>query len=373
MNRVHLRQFDDASLTAGIAAALIGGPPVAPLCEPRLAAALHLESPVTEPDAALVVPTSGTTSEPKAVVLSASAIRFAAGATHDRLGGVGDWVCALPTQHVAALMTIARAVVGGSEVRFVDTDLANLPKATERSYLSVVAAQLDRALTDPSLTERLASYAAVLVGGSAVRAELLAAAIKAGINPVTTYGASETCGGCVYDGRALTGVGVDLSDERIGLSGPMAFSGYRLRPDLSAQVLHGDLVLTNDRGRLVGGKLEVLGRFDDLVISGGHKVDLAEVQRVCDREFGSPDQGGLVLLSLPDPRWGAKVVAVSTAELNLDQLRRRLVPLVGAAAVPKELRQVPKLAYTSLGKIDRVALRLAWEQKGEHGDDRSVG
>jgi len=258
-------------------------------------------------------------------------------------------------------------------VRFIGTDLAELPHARGRSYVSVVAAQLDRVLTDRSLTDRLASYAAVLVGGSAVRPKLLAAAREAGINTVTTYGASETCGGCVYDGRPLAGVRITVTDERIGLAGPMAFSGYRLRPDLTATVLHGDLVVTNDRGRLIDGRLEVFGRCDDVVISGGHKVDLAQVQRCCERLFGSPQDGGPVLLSLPDPRWGAKVVAVSTAKFDLDQLQQQLTPLVGAAAVPKELRQVPKLAYTSLGKIDRVALRLAWERKGRHGDNRAVG
>lgn len=370
---MHLKQFDDESLTAGISAALNGGPPLAPRCEPRLSAALHLGEPVTEPDAALVVPTSGTTSEPKAVVLSAGAIRFAAEATHQRLGGIGDWVCALPTQHVAGLMTIARAVVAGTQVRFTATDLGELPSAGERSYLSVVAAQLDRAVSEPALAQRLAGYAAVLVGGSAIRPELLARATQAGIRTVTTYGASETCGGCVYDGIALTGVRVELDQERIGLAGPMAFSGYRLRPELTARVLRGDLVVTNDRGRVVNGKLEVLGRFDDVVISGGHKIDLAQVQRICEQVFGPPQTGGPVVLALPDARWGAKIVAVSTAELNLDQLRQELAPLVGSAAMPKELRQVPNLAYTSLGKIDRVALRRAWVQKGEHGDDRFLG
>ncbi len=364
---MQLRQVAGAALVDGIAQALAGAGPLAPVCDPRLESALGLGQPVTEPDAALVVPTSGTTSTPKAVVLSASAIRFAAHATHARLGGPGDWVCALPTQHVAGLMTIARAVVAGTRVDFVRPDLADLPHPGERSYLSLVAAQLHQALNAPELVSRLAGYHAILLGGSAVNPELLEGARAAGLRVVTTYGASETCGGCVYDGVPLDGVGVELDDERILLRGPMAFSGYRLRPDLTAQVLHGDVVTTADRGRIVDGRLEVLGRLDDVIISGGEKVDLAWAQRACDAAFGGPGAGGPVLLAVPDPRWGQRVVAVTTSALNLEQLRERLGDVLGRAAVPKELRQVPSMAYTSLGKIDRAALLRAW-QEGVHGD-----
>jgi len=365
---MHLKQLAGEELIAGIAAALDGGAAVAPQCEPRLQAALGLDQPVVEADAALIVPTSGTTGAPKAVVLSATAIRFAANATHERLGGVGDWVCVLPTQHVAGLMTIARAVVGGSAVRQVRADLADLPAAHTRTYVSLVAAQLDRALAQQALAERLASYAAVLLGGSAIPKPLLARAAAAGLKVVTTYGASETCGGCVYDGDPLSGVRVEFDDERICLGGPMAFSGYRLRPELTAEVLRGDLVVTNDRGRLVADRLEVLGRFDDVVISGGEKVDLAAAQLICDAEFGSAEAGAPVLLALPDERWGVRIVAISVGALDLAEVQTRLAGRLGRAATPKELRQIPEMVYTSLGKIDRGALRRAWEQKGEHGD-----
>jgi O-succinylbenzoic acid--CoA ligase len=185
---MQLRQVAGAALVDGIAQALAGAGPLAPVCDPRLESALGLGQPVTEPDAALVVPTSGTTSTPKAVVLSASAIRFAAHATHARLGGPGDWVCALPTQHVAGLMTIARAVVARTRVDFVRPDLADLPHAGERSYLSLVAAQLHQALNAPELVSRLAGYHAILLGGSAVNPELLEGARAAGLRVVTTYG-----------------------------------------------------------------------------------------------------------------------------------------------------------------------------------------
>ncbi|PKQ33012.1 MAG: hypothetical protein CVT62_02935 [Actinobacteria bacterium HGW-Actinobacteria-2] len=364
---MQLRQLAGAALVDGIAQALAGGAPLAPVCDPRLQPALHLDQPVAEPDAALVVPTSGTTSAPKAVVLSAAAIRFAAQATHARLGGPGDWVCALPTQHVAGLMTIARAVVAGTHLGFARSDLADLPEATSRSYLSLVSAQLHQAMNDPQLLARLGGYQAILIGGSAINPDLLARARASGLRVVTTYGASETCGGCVYDGLPLDGVGVELADERILLRGPMVFSGYRLQPELTAQVLHGDVVTTADRGRFVGGRLEVLGRLDDVVISGGEKVDLAWAQQICDATFGGPSAGGPVLLAVADPRWGQRVVAVATSALTLAEVRERVGEVLGRAAVPKELRQVASMAYTSLGKIDRAALVRAW-QEGVHGD-----
>lgn len=361
---MHVRQLETPFLAEGLRAALAGLGPVAPACEPRLARALALDEPVTEPGAAVVVPTSGTTSEPRAVVLTADAITFAAHATHDRLGGAGDWVCALPTQHVAGLMTVARSVVAGTSVRFARGDLSDLPEPGRRTYLSLVAAQLDRALDDPVRVGLLAGYSAVLLGGSAIPAGLVLRATRAGVHVVTTYGSSETCGGCVYDGRPLDGVRVELDAERISLGGPMAFAGYRSRPELTAEVLVGDLVRTSDRGLLLpDGRLQVLGRIDDVIISGGEKIDLAVLQQACDAAFGVPAAGGIAVLAVPDQRWGNRIVGLTTGSLTLADVRARLEPVVGRAAVPKELRALTTMAYTSLGKIDRVALRRAWEDE----------
>jgi O-succinylbenzoic acid--CoA ligase len=366
-----LRLLSGADLVGGLADALAGGPPIAPEPEARLLPALGLDEPV-EAGAAAVVTTSGSTGEPKAVVLGADAIRFAADATHQRLGGPGEWVCALPAAHVAGLMTIARAVVAGTRVRFARPDLSDLPDPDGRTYLSLVAAQLDRGLGDPWLRAALPGYAAILVGGSAVPVGLRERAREAGITVVTTYGMSETCGGCVYDGVPLDGVRVEIEPEtdtdpgvgRLSLGGPMAFSGYRLRPDLTREVLSGDLVRTNDRGRWLDGRLQVLGRIDDVVISAGTNVDLAAAQRVCDEEFGP---GLLALLAVPDERWGHRIVAMTTGDHDLAEVRDRLEPRLGRAAAPRELRRVATLAYTSIGKIDRTALLRCWHEKGEDG------
>lgn len=360
-----MRLLEDADLIRGLSAALDGGPPVAPVPEKRALGSLGLDQPVTEPDAAVVVATSGSTGTPKAVVLGRSGIRHAVAATHRYLGGAGDWVCALPTRHVAGLMTIARGVLAGRDVSFARPDLSDLPAAGERAYLSLVAAQLDRALEDPALTRRLAGYAAILVGGSALPAGLRSRAGAAGVRLIATYGMSETCGGCVYDGQPLDRVRVEFDQGLIQLGGPMVFLGYRLQPELTAEVLSGDVVRTKDRGRWRGGRLEVLGRSDDLVITGGAKVDLGQLQTVCDAEFGP---GVLAVLAVPDARWGQRVVALSTQAMSLATVQQRLDRVVGKDARPRELRIVPGLAYTTIGKIDRAALLRLWQESGEHGD-----
>ncbi|WP_169923778.1 AMP-binding protein [Propionicimonas paludicola] len=359
-----LRVAEDDQLAAALAAALAGGPPVTPRAPESALAAIRPDLPVTEPGAAAVVATSGSTGDPKAVVLTGAALEFSARVTHERLGGPGEWVCALPTHYVAGLMTVVRSVVAGRGLRFASPELDELPAPGERSYLSLVATQLHRVLARPEQTARLRDYAGVLVGGSAVPDGLREAALTAGVNLVATYGMSETCGGCVYDGVPLDGVGVELAQERIGLRGPMVFAGYRLRPELTADVLDGDLVWTNDRGRFdPDGRLEVLGRFDDVVISGGEKVDLAAAQRLVDQLIG-PDEGPVVLLGIPDRQWGVRVVAVTTGGWSLDVLRDRLRARLGRAGLPKELRRVAELAYTSTGKIDRAGLIAAWQDEG---------
>ena len=367
-----LRVVSGKDVLPGLVDALAGRCVLAPV--PMVDAAPYLamlrpDEPVEAPDAAVVVATSGSTGDPKGVILAATALRFSAAATHRRLGGPGSWVCALPTHHVAGLMTLTRALLAGTSIDFARGDLADMPQPSGRSYLSVVPAQLHRALDDTEVTARLRDFAAVLVGGSAVDPALLARAQDAGIVATTTYGMSETCGGCVYDGLPLDGVRIGFEDGRITLSGPMAFSGYRLRPDLTAATLRGDTVLTQDRGRLVGdGRLEVLGRIDDVVVSGGVNVDLAAAQQRVDAVLGPPERGGLVLLAVDDLRWGHRVVAVTTGNSDVDEARRLLSPVLGTAALPRELRRVPGLPYTTTGKIDRVALARDWPGQGDHGD-----
>lgn len=364
-----LRLLDAATPPDGIRAALTeslaGGRPIAPLpSDPAEAAAtvrmLHPEVDCEHPDTAAVVATSGSTGQPKGVMLSAAAIRAGAEATHAHLGGAGDWTLALPPHYVAGLMVIARAAVAGTGLRVVRSDLADLPTApgAGRHYLSLVPTQLVRALADPRTTEALAAQDAVLLGGAAVDPAVLERAAASGVTVVTTYGMSETSGGCVYDGTPLPGVEVHLDRTgRVSIAGPTLFSGYRLQPELTAESLVGPpaarRLLTRDRADWVDGRLQVLGRVDDVVISGGVNVDLALVEARTGAVLGCE----VAVLGVPDPEWGHRVVAVAVTEVTLDELRERLRGSLPAAALPRDLVRMKVLPRSSSGKIDRLRLK----------------
>ena len=345
-----------------LTSALAGGAPVAPLpVDPRereqALGVLRPDLPLFEPDVAAVVTTSGSTGRPKGVVLSRSAVTAAAHAAHERLGGPGSWILALPPHYVAGLMVLARAEVAGTDVAVADPGLLDLEQAAAtlsgRRYLSLVPTQLLRACDDPRTGRILAGLDGVLVGGSAVDPALLDRARALGVPVVTTYGMSETCGGCVFDGVPLSGVSVELDAAgRISVRGTMVFSGYRLDPELTEASLSGRTFRTSDRGRWVEGRLRVDGRLDDVVISGGRNIDLAELEDLA-RAAG---HGEVAMIGVPDQEWGVTVVAVSTGSDSLAELRSRLAAEVPDYALPKRLVRLATLPRTAGGKIDRPRL-----------------
>jgi len=366
--RVRLRLVDTGDLGAALTDALAGGSPIAPLPPAPLERAqalamLRPEQPV-EADTAVVVSTSGSTGRPKGVLLSRDALVHSARATHDRLGGPGDWALCLPPHYVAGLMVQVRAAVAGTRTHPVAADLADLPAVAHRlqgrRYLSVVPTQLARGLRRPEVVAALRSFDAVLVGGDALPEPVAAAAREAGVALVGTYGMSETCGGCVYDGRPLAGVEVDLAaDGRVRLGGPVLFSGYRLRPHLTAAALPDGRLATADRARWDGDRLRVLGRVDDVVVSGGMNVDLAEVERHVRRWPGLAG-ADVVVVGVPDPVWGTAVVAVGERDGWPDgeeqRLRDHLRASLPGYAAPRRLLGRTPLPRTASGKIDRLRI-----------------
>ncbi|HSU35477.1 MAG TPA: AMP-binding protein [Propionibacteriaceae bacterium] len=359
-----LRAVASDQLVASLREAMAGGPPIAPLPDDlverdRALGLLQLEQPVTEPEATAVVPTSGSTGQPKAVVLSRAALQASVAATHARLGGPGDWVLALPGHYVAGLMVVARAVIADTQVRLTRPDLGDLGgvarTAADRRYISLVPTQLARARAG-GRWDVLAGFDAVLVGGGPLTPDLLGAARAAGINVVTSYGMAETCGGCVYDGRPLDGVRVVLADDdRIMIGGPVLSSGYRLRPDLTAASRAGDFLLTADRGRWIGERLEVQGRLDEVVITGGLKVDLGQVEGLV-RVWAGRAGGDGVAVGVPDADWGTRIVAVSDVPGDLEDLQRQVRAALPAYAAPRALRYLDPLPRLASGKPDRQTI-----------------
>jgi o-succinylbenzoate---CoA ligase len=338
-----------------VAAALDGtGPALLPTTEPRVLAALRPDEPLESDDVAVVVPTSGSTGEPKGALLTAAALDASARATA-QVVGEGQWLLALPTTHVAGLQVLVRSLLAGTTPEVLDgpTTVASFEAATgrlsgPRRLASLVPTQLHRLVDTPALQE----YDAVLVGAAATPLELLERARAHGVRVVTTYGMSETCGGCVYDGVPLPGVTVDLDDGQVLLGGPVLARGYRLRPDLDV-AFAGGRFRTGDLGRLVDGRLELLGRADDVVVTGGEKVPPAAVEAALRTH---PAVRDVAVVGRPSAEWGAEVVAVVVGEVALDALRDHVAATLPRSWAPRDVRLVEALPYLSSGKIDRMAV-----------------
>ncbi len=308
------------------------------------------------PAGTAVVGTSGSTGEPKRVVLRRDALVAAARAAEERLGFSATWHLALDPRYVAGLMVLVRGLLGDG-VAETGPDLATLRPREGRNVVSLVATQLYRALTSPGTTRALAAFDAVLVGGAALAPGLRARAEAVGIRVIETYGMSETCGGVVWDGVPLPGVDVRLGERgRVELAGPTVFSGYLGRPDLTAEVLSDGAVRTGDRGHLApDGRLVVDGRLDDVVQSGGVNVDLAAV-----RAAAAALDPETAVLAVDDEEWGTRVVLVATGG-TLDDWRDRLRPALPAACLPRQLVVVDAIPRGPGGKPDRAALASSLE------------
>lgn len=312
------------------------------------------------PGTALVVVTSGSTAGPKGVVLSHQALEASLNASLDRLGATPDdqWLCCLPVDHIAGLQVLLRARRLGRHAivqpGFAPEAVAAARTATHVSLVPTMLARLLDAGVD------LSGFRRILVGGAAAPEGLLDRARRAGAHVTVTYGMTETCGGCLYDGLPLDGVACAVDpDGRIAIRGKVLFDGYRLRPAETERVLSDGWFLTDDRGEWEpGGGLQVLGRLDDVIVSGGVNVPAAEVAAVLARHPGVAD---VAVLGRPDAEWGERVVAVVVAAggtpPTLEELRALVHATAPAAYAPKELLLTERLPRTPLGKLNREALR----------------
>jgi O-succinylbenzoic acid--CoA ligase len=303
----------------------------------------------------LVIETSGSTGAPKSVLLSRSAVLASAEASAARLGSAGPWALALPSSYVAGVNVVVRSLLAGHEP-VVDADPTTWPE--EVRFVSVVPTQLARWAADPSLHPVLARLDAVLVGGGPVDHGARGALESRGVRVVATYGSSETSGGCVYDGHPLDGVELGLTgDGRVRVAGPVLFDGYLGDPTLTGEALVDGWFVTSDLGVIHDdGRLEVVGRADDMLISGGVKVPAPAVAR---RLRDHPAVVAAEVVGVPDDEWGQRVVAVvaSTAAPSLDELRDWVGESHPRAWAPRAVVVVDALPMLGNGKVDRAAVR----------------
>lgn len=305
-----------------------------------------------EPGDALVVATSGSTGDPKGVVLTRSAVEASARASSQRLGvdpGADRWLCCLPVAHVGGLAVVTRALMTGTPLEIHGGFDAAAVEAAARAgatRVSLVATALGR--IDAT------GFRTVLLGGAAPPATRAA-------NVIATYGLTETGSGVVYDGVPLPGVEVAVGDGRRGrpgevlLRGPMLLRAYR---DGRDPRLPGGWLPTGDAGRLTDGRLEVHGRIAEVVVTGGEKVWPAAVEAVLGAH---PAVAEVAIAGRPDPEWGQRVVAWVVARdpehpPTLDQLRDLVRAELSPWAAPRQLELVAALPRTASGKVRRDRL-----------------
>ncbi|MUU72307.1 AMP-binding protein [Pseudarthrobacter sp. GA104] len=367
-----------------LAAALHGEGPAVELSVGSDGALLvgHVETPGCD-DAVAVVRTSGSTGAPKATVLTVESLAASSMATALALNGEGQWLLALPVEYVAGIQVLVRSLFAGTRPWVMDMSRGFTPEAfteaalelTDRiRFTSLVPTQLQRLLDEPS-PETLAvlrRFNAVLLGGAPAPASLLAAARDAGVRVITTYGSAETSGGCVYDGFPLEGVSLRVEgDGRILLGGDTIAAGYLEAPESTETFFEEDGVRwyrTSDLGRIgEDGRLTVLGRADDVIITGGMKVSAAHVQ---DELVKSDGVAAAFVAGVPSAEWGQAVAAyVALAEsargaeagdalpsrdhaVVLQQEWRRTLGILA----PKTVLAASSLPLLPNGKPDRLAM-----------------
>ena len=392
--------------------------------------AVDAESAEAAEPIALVVGTSGSTGTPKRTALTAGALAASAVATENFFEANADaasqWLLALPAHYIAGAQVLARSVLSGTSpviARSVTEPVHFTPKvflqaveqmSSARRFISLVPTQLHKLLesadANPSLGaeihEALGSFTGILLGGAPASADLLAAASALGLNTVTTYGSAETAGGCVYSGSVLPGVRVELVPEegmpavpavegkpaqvgRIWISGAHLASGYigdtaRTAEHFFTAADGTRWYRTDDYGLLSPvaapdsnencseQRLQVLGRSDDVLISGGVKISARAVATVLEEH---PAVREACVAGLPDARWGTAIAAAVTLvpsalvpsaacngmspALNEELctlLRARCTEKLGAPAAPKQLSILPDFPLTSTGKPDRAEI-----------------
>ena len=294
----------------------------------------------------VIIETTGSSGIRKRVLLSTGAIETSAELSNSQIGAApGDiWSLLLPINHIAGVNVLARAIKLDSKVVGVDETA---------DYTAIVPTQLHRALFgDEKLLEHLQRCKSVLVGGSPASKTLLELASKAGISVITTYGMTETSGGCIYNNRALPGVSVMVDKAgRLMIKGPILASGYENNQELWSENFKDEWFLTNDLGTVKDNEVLVIGRSDDVVLSGGENVSLIAIENELAANF--PDVNFLAT-SIADSEWGQKICLISNIEIDHLQVSQVLKDKLGKQFVPKDFCVVEQIPQIGIGKPDRV-------------------
>ncbi len=301
---------------------------------------------------ALVIGTSGTTGLSKEVTFTADALLASARASNSYLNAQPgqQWSLLLPLTHIAAVNVIIRSMELGTLPIDLREHQGEFPKA---DFTSIVPTQLFRALnSDERLLHHLQSTKAVLVGGAALSSVLRQQAEAAGIQVVETYGMTETSGGCIYNGSALEGVEFSLNEKNlIQIRGNVMSESYLNAPEL--YTLNNGWFVTNDLGEIVDGKIRVLGRADDVIISGGENISLTAIEATLSIKYPEIE---FAAFAVNDIQWGHALHLALVGEVSESEILLYLEAALGAAYKPKGIHHLESIPLLGIGKTDRIAL-----------------
>ena len=291
----------------------------------------------------LVMLTSGSSGDPKAVELTWSALRASAELTQATLRGdvTPVWFPCLPACHIGGLAVILRAVLSDATLLW-DADDLEAAVAHGATHVSVVRTQLNR--------HDVSGFHTVLLGGARPPTALPA-------NVITTWGMTETGSGIVYDGVALPGVDVASVEGEICVRSPTLFRSYRdgPKPQVTGPDGRDDWFATGDAGEVNDHRVSVKGRLGFVINTGGEKLWPEELESVLATIAGVRD---VAVTGVDDREWGQRVVAMVVSDgSNLDESIRSLAnERIGPWAKPKEIRYVAAIPRTANGKIRRSVL-----------------
>ncbi|MBG6189385.1 O-succinylbenzoic acid--CoA ligase [Arthrobacter sp. CAN_A212] len=364
---------DPHALLAPLAAALAGeGPAIAP----HLDQGQTFDGELPNDEIAAVLSTSGSTGTPKQTMLSVDALAASAMGTALALKAEGQWLLTLPVHYVAGFQVLVRSLYAGTRPWAMDLAApfsaeaftAAAGELTDKvRFTSLVPTQLHRLLQDPrpETLQALRRFNAILLGGAPASASLREEARRQGLNLVLTYGMSETCGGCVYDGVPLEGVDLINEDGRLWISGPVLADGYLGQPELSADRFRFNSgrrwFRTDDTADLTGGKLSVSGRIDDVIVTGGVKVSATAVASAIE---SMPGVQSALVLGIESAEWGSEVAAAVVGQVSPDDVRRHTKAALGAHAAPHTILTLASLPVLPNGKPDRLAVLALLERAG---------
>ena len=326
-------------------------------------------------ESGLLVCTSGSTGNPKAVEISSAALLSATKLVNAKFENPASWLLAINPAFIGGAMVIARAITQDQKWeygldengKFSPEIFAGIAQAfiaqNGRVRTSLVAAQLSALIAQDHIN-LLKKFDAILVGGGQISPEVYKNLKDDGVNLIRTYGMTETCGGVVWDGKALDDVNIRIENPanggagRISINSPSNATCYHGNSEgikqLNEITFNNNWIMTQDIGTYENATLKVIGRSDDIVISGGVNVSVHAIENVLRDQPGVEDA---VVFAMPDKIWGTIVAAVIVGNAELLALQDAVEKELGSPAKPRIIKFAHELPLLPNGKIDVDSLR----------------